>query len=124
MGIEKRISKAWLRVDGELYECVAGSIKFNPGGEERTTVFSDQGVAGWTSKARAMSCEGSVLVGGAHDIPGFGKGEGCSLTLRGQKTFREPGGSPLRSFCAGWALCLPAQKGGEESPGSAGQDAG
>lgn len=81
MGIEKRISKAWLRVNGEQYECVAGSIKFNPGGEERTTVFSDQGVAGWTSKARAMSCEGSVLVGGAHDIPGFGKGEGCSLTL-------------------------------------------
>ena len=81
MGIEKRISKGWLRVNGELYECVEGSLKFNPGGNDRTTLFSQDGVAGYSEKSHAMTCEGSVLVGGAHNIPGFAKDGECSLTL-------------------------------------------
>ncbi len=74
MATEKKISRLWLRIDGELIETVSGSVKFSAGGYERTAIVGDHGVAGYTEKPVAMTCEGSVIVGSGFDLTGFVKG--------------------------------------------------
>lgn len=73
MAIEKKISRLWLRIDGELIETVAGSVKFSAGGYERAQVIGDHGVVGYTEKPVPMTCEGSVIVGSGFNLTGFVK---------------------------------------------------
>lgn len=81
MAVDVKVSRAWLRINGQLLETLAQSIRFSPGGYERTPVYGEDGVAGYTEKPVAMTCSGSVIIDGAFDIVGVDDGTPVTLTL-------------------------------------------